>query len=67
MVEQVICPLCRRFGSVKTGGYCRACHKRTNSDEKHVLDDFNEVVGINREFFSHGDYGYMRDKFGYER
>lgn len=67
MEPTIFCPVCRRWGSAKLGGYCRTHHKSINEDEKHVLDDFHEVANINKEFFSQDDFGYMTDKFGYER
>ena len=66
MGELPRCPVCNRYGSVKTEGYCKTCHpKRYNDDdEKHAFADF---VGTHAEdgFFPK-DFGIIKDRFGYE-
>jgi len=59
------CPVCNRFGQVALGGYCKNCHPNADDDDKSMFSDFPSSFD-NGEFIP-GDYGIVKDKFGYER
>ena len=65
-MAQYTCPMCNRYGSIKTEGYCKACYPKRydDDDEKHAFADF---VGTHDQgAFLPGEFGIIKDKFGYE-
>jgi len=60
------CPICNRYGSSSLGDYCKDCHAKrySDDDEKHAFADFcdDHIDGV----FFPGEFGVLKDKFGYE-
>jgi len=64
MATQPRCPVCGCIGNVALGDYCKRHHPNADDDEKSVFEDFPS--SFDGEFFP-GEFGIMKDKFGYER
>ena len=60
------CPVCNRYGSKLTEGYCRTCYAKRydDDDEKHAFADF--VGKHDTGGFFPKSFGIVRDKFPYE-
>ncbi len=66
-MERTRCPVCKRFGSSKLGGYCKSCYpgitKDDNPETKHIMENFHEKADITETFFP-DSFGIIKDKVG---